>query len=76
MGPGHCDGGVIIFHELPEQFGAGQHWDLSCNSLDQLRIAPVDRRGIDNAADAGSDILRALSIGDMSALGFQFLCQR
>ena len=74
MSPGNCDRSVIIRHELSEELCAGKHGNLTRYGFHKLRIAPVDRCGIDNTVDAVSYIFGTLSVVDQGAFAFQMFC--
>lgn len=76
MCAGDCDGRFIIFHQLPQQFGAGQHGDLLCNSLNQLCIVPADGGGIDYTVDAVNDIGGLLAVKNLCPAVLKLLRER
>ena len=75
MGSGYGDRRFIIRHQLPQEFRAGQHRDLSGNRFDEFRVGTVDGCGVDHAVDIRCDILRLLSVCDPCSFGFQLFRQ-
>ncbi len=61
VGAGDGDGHLIIGHDLPQEFGAGQHGDSIFHGTGVLRVIRVDSGCVDHQADAAAYVGGALS---------------
>ena len=80
VGTGNADGRMIIFHDLSQQFGTGEHGNTLSDCLCKFRIVRMDGSCVDNHVNARNDIGSFLSVEDRGSFGnqvigqFAFLC--
>ena len=46
VGPGHCDGSLVVAHKLPQKLGAGEHGKLPLFCLGVFRIVRMNGRRV------------------------------
>ncbi len=54
VGSGYCDGDLVIFHDLSQQFGAADHGDLFLYRSGELRIVRVNGCRVNNQVGSSS----------------------
>ena len=62
VGSGNTDGRMIIFHDLPQQFGTGEHGNGLFSGLCKFRIVRMNGSCVDNHVNAGNNVGSFLSV--------------
>ena len=75
VGAGYSDGQLIVFHDLSQKFGSGEHRQPQFFCLLKFRIVRMNGGGVYHQLDIISDIGSPLADIDFGAFGFQLLCQ-
>ena len=75
VGAGYSDGQFIIFHDLSQKFGSGEHRQPHVFRLLKFRIVRVDGSSVYHQLDIVGNIGGPLADIDSGTFGFQLLCQ-
>ena len=70
VGAGNCYRYLVILHHLAEEFSSCQHGNAGTHSCRKFRIIRMNRCGVDNDIEIGSDVFSRLTDDHMRAFGF------